>query len=39
MAELRVNGILDASLYNDAAKERILRPSWATEVQFIDLLR
>lgn len=39
MAELRVNGILDTSVFNDATKEEINHLPRATEAQFIDLLR
>lgn len=39
MAELRVNGILDASVYNDVTKEQINHFPRATEAQFSDLLR
>ena len=39
MAELSIDGILDASVYNDAAKKRIHRLPRATEAQFIDLLQ
>lgn len=39
MAELRINGILNASVYNDVTKERINHLPRATEAQFSDLLR
>ena len=39
MAELTVDGILDASVYDDVARKRIHRLPRTTEAQFIDLLK
>ena len=39
LAELSVNGNLDASVYDDAAGERAQRLPRATEGQFMELLR
>ena len=39
LAELSIAGNLDASVYNDAAGERVQRLPQATAAQFMELLR